>query len=591
MTFPREPDSSLEELLRSALHGEADSISPAGDGLARIQQRTAARRTRWWLRPVAVVGAAAFAGAAGFTAYAVTSAQHDERDSLANKNPSPIPSSPLASPTASASPTVPAAPAFPATAFYPFTSAAAERSWETQKGPATQAWITDPVAEAKQFIAKFVLADGVSKVTDQHVGAKTASVTLGRTMTDGGAQRDVSVTTVQLQRFGKAWLVLGARDAGGYLQLSSPASGDHITSPVTVAGPGFGADEAVQVDVRAIGAPRLASSPGHASFGNGITAWSSTVAFSPPADPRGAVVVVENSAADGGPSRITAVGVTFDPESTGYPAYFYGVKNNRVTKFSARTGAAVSYLTAPSVRTVSDPQRVGDQVYYLSGIGTCAAAIKSVGLTGGTPTTVATADTGYGITGYAVSAPKVNTFFENACLPGASPQARLVVNTLVNDTQPATTRTDFAAVPPGLVADPTWDVDNQHFDAILATGTQSQLARYDGYGPPSSPTDNVAACAGFDATGRQPLAAELDTNGYLWIATRSGSSIDVVRCIGSTPQVMFTIAGNRQPADVDVAGSGGAVLVTDTDGHVWRWTQGGDVTQLTPSVPLNHVTW
>ena len=591
MTFPRDPDSSLEELLRSAMQGEADSISPAGDGLARIQQRVAARRNqRFWLRPVAVVGAAAFAGGAGFTAYALT-AHPDTNDAIA-VNPGPTVSPTLAiTPTATATPTTAVAPAFPVAAFYPFTSAAAERSWEAQKGPAAQPWISDPVAEAKQFIAKFVLADGVTKVTGKHVGAKTASVTLGRTMTDGSSQRDVSVTTVRLQRFGKAWLVVGARDASGYLKVSSPASGEHVASPLTVSGPGFGTDEAVQVAVRAIGAPFLTASPGQASFGNGVTAWSSTVSFGPPADPRGAVVVVENSLGDGGPARITVVGVTFDAEATGYPAYFYGVKNNRVTKFSARTGAAVSYLTAPAAGTVSDPQLVGDQVYYLSGIGSCADAIKSVALTGGTPASVATADPGYGITGYGVSAPKVNTFYENACVPGTSPQARLVVNTLVNDTQQATTRTDFAAVPPGIVADPTWDADNQHFDAILATGTQSQLARYDGYGPPSSPGDNVAACTGFDAASRQPLAAQLDTNGYLWVATRSGSSIDVVRCIGSTPQVMFSVAGNRQPADVDVAGSGSAVLVTDTDGHVWRWTMGGTVEQLSPSVPLTHVSW
>ena len=73
MTNPREPDSRLEDLLRSSLHGEAETISPSGDGLARIQQRTAARGRRLWLRPVAVVGGAAVAAVAGFTAYAVTS--------------------------------------------------------------------------------------------------------------------------------------------------------------------------------------------------------------------------------------------------------------------------------------------------------------------------------------------------------------------------------------------------------------------------------------------------------------------------------------------------------------------------------------
>src|SRR5205823_2041510 len=140
----------------------------------------------------------------------------------------------LTTPTTSATPTIVPAPAFPPSAFYPFTSAAAEVSWEAQKGASTQPWITDPVAEAKDFIAKFVLADGVSTVTAKHVGSKTASVTLGRMMSDGSSQRSVNVTTVRLQRFGKAWLVLSASDAGGLLKVASPVSGARITSPVTV---------------------------------------------------------------------------------------------------------------------------------------------------------------------------------------------------------------------------------------------------------------------------------------------------------------------------------------------------------------------
>ena len=130
MTFPRDPDSSLEELLRSAMQGEADSISPAGDGLARIQQRVAARRSqRFWLRPVAVVGAAAFAGGAGFTAYALT-AHPDTKDSVAiNPGPTVSPTVEPTTPTSTSPTAPPVTTAFPASAFYPFTSAAADTSW------------------------------------------------------------------------------------------------------------------------------------------------------------------------------------------------------------------------------------------------------------------------------------------------------------------------------------------------------------------------------------------------------------------------------------------------------------------------------
>src|SRR3954447_1164231 len=471
MTYPRDPDSGLEELLRSTLHGEAETISPSGDGLARIQQRTAARGRRLWLRPVAVVGGAAVAAAAGFTAYAVTSAHHDESDSVLAHNPTVIPSTPTAaSPSPTPSKTPPVAPVFPAAAFYPFTSAAQEQSWEAQRGQIAQPWIVDPVAEAKNFVKNYMLADGVDQLMGSHLGKRTATVTLGRTISDAGSNRPVKVTTVKLQRFGKAWLVIGAVDPGGMLKVSSPASGAHVTSPVTVSGPGYGVDEAVSVDVATIGT-HLDAATGHASFGAGSPTWSTSVAFAPPADARGAVIVIDGGAVDSGPARIVVNGVTFDSALTGYPAYFYAVKNNRITKYSAHSADTIVYLTKPPVAgtTVSDPQLVGDRVYFLAGP-SCANSIQSVPVTGGDPTTVATADPGYEITGYSVAGPKVNTFYETACVPNTSPQARLVINTVVNGTHQTNT-ISFQGLPPGIVGDPTWEVGNQYLDAIIQNGT------------------------------------------------------------------------------------------------------------------------
>jgi hypothetical protein len=589
MTFPRDPDSSLEELLRNALQGEADSISPAGDGLARIQQRVAARRSqRFWLRPVAVVGAAAVAGGAGFTAYALT-AHPDTNDSVSAKPSTPVPSTLVTTPTTSPTPTISApTTAFPASAFYPFTSAAAEGSWEAQKGATAQPWITDPVAEAKDFIAKFVLADGVDTVTAKQVGSKTASVTLGRMLSDGGSQRPHDVTTVHLQRYGKAWLVLGATDAGGFLKVASPASGARITSPVTVSGPGFGADEAVQVDVRAIGATFLTASRGQAQFGSGVPTWSTTTTFSPPADPRGAVVVIEDSEADGGPGRIAVTGVRFATDTTGYPAYFYAVKDDRVTKFSARTGASVSYLTQPEPGGgASDPQVVGDRVYYLSGSGTCANALKSVPTTGGASTLVASPRVGYVISSYAVTSDQQKTaLFETSCLGTDTPRG-LLVSSDRGSSQSHTV--NFDSFPPQVVGDPSWEPDSIHLDAIVQTGTAAHGARYDAFAAKDW-GDSVTLCSSGGADGF-PEAVETDSSGAQWFAKRTGDAIAVERCIGTTPRVMFTVTGNRQPADLDVAGSGGAALVTDTDGHVWRWTQGGSVVQLSPKTTFTQLSW
>ncbi|HET6910912.1 MAG TPA: hypothetical protein VFH54_16395, partial [Mycobacteriales bacterium] len=98
MTFPDERDQGLEQLLRTALHGEAESVTPGGDGLARIQQRVNARRARrMWLRPLAAVGAVAIVGGAGFGAYALTRPpQHS--DSVVSASP-PASSQPSVTPS------------------------------------------------------------------------------------------------------------------------------------------------------------------------------------------------------------------------------------------------------------------------------------------------------------------------------------------------------------------------------------------------------------------------------------------------------------------------------------------------------------
>ena len=41
-----EPDDGFDALLRDSMHGEAETVMPAGDGLSRIQQRVASRRAR-----------------------------------------------------------------------------------------------------------------------------------------------------------------------------------------------------------------------------------------------------------------------------------------------------------------------------------------------------------------------------------------------------------------------------------------------------------------------------------------------------------------------------------------------------------------
>jgi hypothetical protein len=213
--------------------------------------------------------------------------------------------------------------------------------------------------------------------------------------------------------------------------------------------------------------------------------------------------------------------------------------------------------------------------------------LKSVATTGGDSTLVASPRVGYAITSYAVSRDQQKTaLFETSCLGTDTPRGLLVSS---DRAQSQSHTVKFDAFPPQIVGDPSWEPDGTHLDAVVQTGSAARDARFDAFAARSW-DDSTGLCS-IGATSGFAEAVESDSSGATWVAKRTGDAIAVERCIGSTPRVMFTIAGNRQPADVDVAGSGGAVLVTDTDGHVWRWTQGGDVVPLTPSVSVTQLTW
>lgn len=584
-------DVRLEELLRTSLYDEADTIIPAGDGLSRIQGRVTTRRARasWW-HPMAALGGVAVVAVAGFAAYALTrTPTHPSTVSTSNTGiPTPTPDASTSTPPAP----VPVKPTFPRSAFYPFTSEAAEQQWAAQDGPSKQPWVGDPELLAKTFVAAFVQQAGVTDVYDRNISSHTATITLGRTLHDGNRAVPVKVTTVSMVRFDKAWLVVGASDAEGNLKVTHPKSGQKLASPAFVAGPGFGVDENVQVDVRTVsGIVRTGELP-TVGFGNGVPQWSTTVPFAAP-EPRGAVVVVELSAADGGPSRITAVGVNFAAvQAASYPQYFYGVKNGRVTKFSSHNGAPISYLTAATPGGgASDPQLVGDKVYYLEGAGTCVNALRSVPAGGGSPTTVATPDPGYTISGFGVwaSDTRINTYFETACDSAVAPQGRLVFDTLVNDTNPQRTSIDFANFPPQVVGDPSFAADGRHVIAVVHTGTQAQVRQYDAY--QSTKVDDATTPCGYDPSLGLPTATEVDSSGAAWFAAQTGSGMRVIRCAGGQSTTAFTVTGADTPADLAVADNGQAVLLTDTSGAVWRWTAGGVATQMQTSVPQPQLTW
>lgn len=580
----------FDELLRSALRDEADTITPAGDGLARIQQRVQHRGVRSrWLRPALAlgsaavlagvgVGAALFVNNSGNATVKISPTGHHPSQPPETTSPEPISNKP-----------------FPTGAIFPFTNATDEQGWQQDFSNGGTTWQADPTQVATQWVQNYLDQPTVNRVISVADDNGGKVVTLGRVL-QGEGNNLFAVTAVHLMPYDKAWIVTGASDPNNYMSISSPAPGGTIITPVTVTGPGFGTDEVVQLDIRDA---TSATSYGTAHFGvgNGIKEWNESVNFNRPSSPVGVLVAVDSSNADGGPARIVAQQVLFSPaEPNQPPPYFYAVKDNRITKFASRTGSPIQYLTAAQPGgPISDPQVYGSDVYYVQQTGPCASTVRSVsesadGTANGT--IWASSESGYTISAFGIGNTAQNsdryTLVENACDPARSPQAKLVmaegehINTI-----------NFDAAPPEIVGDPSYELQSQLplVDAFVRTGNQGYIAGYNTFNG-NTPTPNRNACPGLDVNSGLPQALEVDGNGTLWVALQTGSSMDVVRC-GANGKVKkaFTIPGQDQPADIDVTSDGSAVLLTDNNGKVWRWDGSGNPMQLSTSIPLTHVTW
>lgn len=234
-----------EERLRALL--QADEPPPAGDGLQRIQQRLASRRSlRTRLVPaLALAGVVAVAGAAALTV-SLTG-----KDALAPSRPSqhrvgsptPEPSgcaeglctAPKPSPAVS---TASVTTSGGGTPVWPFTSDTQAADWEAH--PGSRSWAADPVQVTQHLMDDYLGLPGkATRRINSDVDVAIVVVSAA----------DRPVSQVHLERVGRdssgPWSVTAA--SSDDLAVTQPSSGDEVSSPVHAAGTVSGVDQSVHL--------------------------------------------------------------------------------------------------------------------------------------------------------------------------------------------------------------------------------------------------------------------------------------------------------------------------------------------------------
>lgn len=325
------------DLLRQVLAAEAETIRPAGDGLARIQERVQRRRFRLrLLRPVLAAASLVALVAGGVVGAQLLESGVDELRVPPAAGPRPsaaaaatVPSS-AATPTPSKSrgvekvqpPSTPSAqpsslPAVPdMLTIWPYATRreAAAKATEAMRSGAMP-WLLDPKQSALLFVQNFLRRPEVDVVTATRPLLAGIGVTVGRRI--AGGSQVFEVTTVYLVRVSAAsnapYVVVGA--SANYLTIDSPVAAAAVRSPVSVAGTITGVDEVVRAELRVLSRPDPLGT-GTVPAGGQDSPWSLTLAFTGSVDRAGALVASTDSPADGGVARIVAQAVSLAPSGS-----------------------------------------------------------------------------------------------------------------------------------------------------------------------------------------------------------------------------------------------------------------------------------
>jgi Immunoglobulin-like domain of bacterial spore germination len=167
----------------------------------------------------------------------------------------------------------------------------------------------DPLSAARGFATDYV------GFTDPVVGEfRQGDTRSGEVLVQ--AKATGPTTTVFVRQLGDSWWVLGASTPN--IQLTTPAAGSPISSPVRLAGTSTAFEATVNVAVRAEGdAQPIGTGIVMGGSMGALGPFDGVVSFTRPSATKGALVLLTRSAEDGSVAEATVVRVTFaDDEAT-----------------------------------------------------------------------------------------------------------------------------------------------------------------------------------------------------------------------------------------------------------------------------------
>ncbi|HUR14000.1 MAG TPA: Gmad2 immunoglobulin-like domain-containing protein [Mycobacteriales bacterium] len=317
---------TAEDMLRDLLRSEASTITPTGDGLARIQGRIAKRRrARLWLLPSAAVASAAAA-----VAFVLIAPEDPKTQTLQPASPSPTESAgpgPTPSPTADAN--VQPADSWKGAAFWPFASVEDLQHVADPVPP----WLQDGLQVGQRLVRDVLELPDVT-VTQTCVSCEVLALKVG--------SKDVG--EIQLGHYTvrgtRVFTVVGI--GGTDLTVTSPTSGTAVSSPTRVTGRITGVHENVNVKLVAKDGAVVGQAGAPAG---GEVPWSTSVTWSTQDWSTGAVLGVTGSDKDGSITRVVLVPVSRGTAATS--SSFAGIVDGHVALFDSTSGKQLRQLTYP----------------------------------------------------------------------------------------------------------------------------------------------------------------------------------------------------------------------------------------------------